>query len=367
MDGPSKHLANDHYAWMSRFHRFLNIPPIWQTHNPAFFMRQIGDIKEQEKARLFAAFLMTKGIPTKIEPEDGVWEVWVKDEDKLDEATAELEKFQAAPDAPQYAGAIQKAGEIQREEELRRRKIQQNIVKVSESRISKTNGTLTTLLIVISAIVALFTNLGHNLTQVPQRTLSFMSVSGTEASEVIQQAGGDFDAMALRLASIADFEVWRIVTPIFIHFGMFHIVFNMIWLFQFGRMIETRYGTFWFGMLVLMAAVFSNFAQGVAPTTMGGSSPRILGDLMIIGFGGMSGVVYGLFGFIWMKSAYDRASGLRIRQSTVFILLAWLFFCMTPMHEQMFGTPVANWAHGIGLVVGMIAGLLPSMNRNRES
>ena len=76
----------------------------------------------------------------------------------------------------------------------------------------------------------------------------------------------------------------------------------------------------------------------------------------------MSGVVYGLFGFVWVKSIVDPQFGFRIPQSSIIIMMVWLFGCM--FAEQLgigiFPTNVANWAHGIGLLVGMVVAYLQS-------
>ena len=71
-------------------------------------------------------------------------------------------------------------------------------------------------------------------------------------------------------------------------------------------------------------------------------------------FGGMSGVVYGLFGYLWIKVIVDPAAGLAMPSSTVFWLLGWFFLCMTARVG-----PVANVAHAVGLGVGMLAAFLP--------
>jgi GlpG protein len=66
-------------------------------------------------------------------------------------------------------------------------------------------------------------------------------------------------------------------------------------------------------------------------------------------FGGMSGVLYGLFGFAWMKSRFDPQSGFYISPSTVTWLMGWYVLCML----GVFGG-VANWAHGFGLFSGVL-------------
>jgi len=68
-------------------------------------------------------------------------------------------------------------------------------------------------------------------------------------------------------------------------------------------------------------------------------------------FLGMSGVVYALAGYIWMRGKYNPSSGLYLSRQNVVILIIWLFVCYTGMVG-----PVANAAHAVGLVVGMLWG-----------
>jgi GlpG protein len=72
----------------------------------------------------------------------------------------------------------------------------------------------------------------------------------------------------------------------------------------------------------------------------------------------MSGVVYGLFGYAWMKSRFDRGAGIYIDPGTVFMMVAWLVLCYT----GTFGS-VANTAHSAGLAVGMAIGYFPLLMR----
>jgi GlpG protein len=71
----------------------------------------------------------------------------------------------------------------------------------------------------------------------------------------------------------------------------------------------------------------------------------------------MSGVDYGLFGYVWMKSRFDPGSGLFIHPTTVFLMMAWLLLCMTP------GSVVhaANAAHLVGLGMGLAIGYAPRL------
>lgn len=82
-------------------------------------------------------------------------------------------------------------------------------------------------------------------------------------------------------------QVWRLFTPMFLHFGIFHIVFNLLWTLEFGRVIELRQGWPAFILITLAISISANLSQYF-----------VSGPL----FGGMSGVIYGLFGYIWIQS-----------------------------------------------------------------
>jgi len=64
-----------------------------------------------------------------------------------------------------------------------------------------------------------------------------------------------------RLVEVRGGEVWRLVTPIFIHFSIFHILFNCMMAYQLGGAIEMNRGSTRLALLVLLTAVPSNLAQ----------------------------------------------------------------------------------------------------------
>ena len=147
------------------------------------------------------------------------------------------------------------------------------------------------------------------------------------------------------LPEIQNGEIWRLVTPAFIHFGLFHIVFNMLWTWELGRLIEWRQGGILLGVLIVIMATVSNLAQYI-----------VSGPL----FGGMSGVVYGLFGYIWLQGITNPQFAVRMNPAVVKLLLAWFVICWTGILERVFGIAVANTAHTAGLVSGVVLSLLVS-------
>ena len=48
------------------------------------------------------------------------------------------------------------------------------------------------------------------------------------------------------IRSINDGEIWRLVTPIFLHFSIFHLIFNSLFLWVLGQKIEYSIGSLYF-------------------------------------------------------------------------------------------------------------------------
>lgn len=134
---------------------------------------------------------------------------------------------------------------------------------------------------------------------------------------------------------------WRIITPIFIHFGVFHILFNVCWLWEFGRLIEWRQNTLILALLTLITGVAANLAQYFATGPL---------------FGGMSGVLFGYFGYLWMQGLVNPRFGIRLKSSITMLFFVWFALCWSGVFE-FFGLQVANVAHTTGLVSGMLFAL----------
>lgn len=320
-------------------------------------MRLLGELKDREQATLFSSYLLVKGIESHFDSDaGGLCEVWVKEEDQFKVAYSDFQEFVENPGDQKYSNSVRQAKIIARAEEKKRQQIQKRIVKVQSKNMTR-RPPLTLALMVICGLVALATEFGEApRDHAVYQALQFVSVP---APDSIALANMHPNSLDVRLASIKRGEVWRVVTPIFIHYGIMHILFNLYMFFQFGSLIENRYGTLKFGLICLASAALPNLAQCLVPFEIGGSPPFPTNGTLITSLGGMSGVVYGLFGFVWMKSVFDRSFGFRIPQSTVIILIGWLFVCMLPQGINPVGS-VANWAHGVGLLVGMAIGYFSS-------
>jgi GlpG protein len=289
-------------------------------------MRIIGHLEGESNARTFSDYLFVSGIRNQIEPEaNGSWAVWIHAEDELETARHLLQKFVANPNDPAIHRAAEKAHELTKLEEdtaAAARKRQFDRDRLFPQGPLAGMGPLTISLIAISVIVYLLQNYG---------SLAWI----TDYLFISEKFGKD-------LPEVREGQVWRLLTPIFLHYGILHILFNMLWMRDLGGMLESRRGTTQLLLLVVVIGVSSNLAQYFQ------SGPA---------FGGMSGVVYGLLGYIWMKGRFDPGSGLFLHQSTVTMMLIWLAFGYTNI------MPIANTVHTVGLVVGVVWGYLDSQLR----
>jgi GlpG protein len=145
-------------------------------------------------------------------------------------------------------------------------------------------------------------------------------------------------------AGFSDGQHWRLITPIFLHFGLMHLVFNGLWLALLGGRIERLYGSLHLLLLVFASGAISNMIQ----YSWQGSAY----------FGGMSGVVYALLGYIWIKGHFAPQPGLQLPPGILPFMLVWLLVGMTGMLELVLGIGVANGAHVGGLLIGMLLGMV---------
>jgi GlpG protein len=129
----------------------------------------------------------------------------------------------------------------------------------------------------------------------------------------------------------------RMVSPVLLHDGIIHLAFNMLWLWEFGRRIEAAQPSWMMLPLVLAIALVSNTAQYLYAGTFY--------------FGGMSGVVYGLFGYIWMWQLFFPQKRLGLPPGLIVALLALLAIMSFINLER-----VADTAHLGGLLAGVVYG-----------
>lgn len=135
-------------------------------------------------------------------------------------------------------------------------------------------------------------------------------------------------------------ESWRILTPIFLHFGLLHICFNALWMWELGRRVEIQQGGWRLMGITVLVGMGSNLAQAM---TTG-----------VALFGGLSGVIYGLLGYavVWGKLRPFEDFG--IPKAVVIFMLVWLFASYLGLGRLLSGNDTANAAHLGGLIMGIL-------------
>lgn len=129
-------------------------------------------------------------------------------------------------------------------------------------------------------------------------------------------------------------EPYRLITPAFIHLSTLHIIFNLMWWWYLGRQIERLLGKQTLLIVLVGTAFLANIAQAL---------------LVNNNFAGLSGVVYGLGGFVWYCGAFHKSRTLYLPNNMFGFFIIWMllgFFEVLPVN-------MANWAHLFGLLAGL--------------
>ena len=138
-------------------------------------------------------------------------------------------------------------------------------------------------------------------------------------------------------SSLLKGEFYRLITPIFLHMSILHILFNMLWFKDLASLLEDKFSLKFYFFFCFFTGLVSNLLQYLV------QGPR---------FGGMSGVLYALLGFFWIYKKSHKNFDYGIPDRDMRIMLFWFVLCLTG-----FLGPIANLAHAGGLTLGMIIAL----------
>jgi membrane associated rhomboid family serine protease len=161
-----------------------------------------------------------------------------------------------------------------------------------------------------------------------------MALGGSTNLSVLARMG------AMVPGLVAQGEYWRLVTAMFLHIGIPHLLLNSLGLYIFGNLIEQALGTVRFLAIYLV----SGFVASVASFAFG--SPVALAA-------GASGAIFGLLG-AWLAYNLRRRSlslaRANIQGALVLIAINVVFGLSVP--------GIDNLAHIGGLAAGVVAGFL---------
>ena len=163
------------------------------------------------------------------------------------------------------------------------------------------------------------------------------------------EAGGTWDRLGhFGLAESSGGAPWSLITTVFVHGSPLHLLFNVIWLFQLGRVLENT----------LNPIVYLAFLVGAAAVGSG-CEVLISGQTGI----GMSGVVYAMFALMWAgRGVYPAWAAVATRDNLRYFIL-WGLFCVVATWLHFLN--IANGAHGGGFLFGLCIGFLFFVPRRR--
>jgi GlpG protein len=259
----------------------------------------------------FIDYLATRKIEAQMMPENGdQFVVWLlSDEDRI-EAEAELKQFLAEPHHPRYQASSWDMAESRKNPFRYNTPSLLNLLKAKA-------GPLTLLVMLISCVIFVLQTVG--LGQVIFESLHFPALDGQQ------------------------WQVWRWFTHAFLHFSVLHIVFNLLWWWQLGGDIEQKLGV----RKLLEIFIISAAVSGTGQYWLAGAN-----------FGGLSGVVYALVGYLWILTWLRPEAGLSIPKPIVGFMLVWLVLGFV----QPF-MAIANMAHLAGLLSGVALGFVDGRKR----
>ncbi|WP_092878343.1 rhomboid family intramembrane serine protease GlpG [Izhakiella capsodis] len=259
---------------------------------------RIAHFTNPRQAQAFIDYMSSRGVHLHGEHDDGVT-VWLESEVQRETVENELHIFVRDPNHPRYQAASWHSGTTSSSLQYR----SSSILPMLRQRAGPF-----TLGMMIAAVLVFI------LMQLLGETVVMSWLSWPDAGQY--------------------FQLWRWFSHILLHFSLLHIVFNLIWWWYIGGLIERRLGSGKLFVLTVISALLSGWMQAHFSGVM---------------FGGLSGVVYALMGYAWLRGERDPESGVYLERGLMGFAILWLFIG----YMGWFGMAIANAAHLTGLLLGL--------------
>lgn len=133
-------------------------------------------------------------------------------------------------------------------------------------------------------------------------------------------------------------EPWRLLTPALFHGGIFHLLFDVCWLWAFGSIIEKQFGH------IATLAIFCFLGAG----SMAAELALFRGGI------GLSGIVYGLFGMLWVLNRTDPRFCDVVDNGVIELMTGWFILCIVLTVAEVWN--IALVAHTSGCILGALLG-----------
>ncbi|MBE4963252.1 rhomboid family intramembrane serine protease GlpG [Enterobacter cloacae complex sp. P24RS] len=276
-------------------------------------MLMITSFSNPRVAQAFVDYMATQGIILTIQQHTQT-DVWLADESQAERVNAELARFLENPGDPRYLAASWQSGQTGSGLHYQRFPFL--------ATLRERSGPFTLLLMAACIIVFII-----------------MNVVGDQSVMI---------ALAWPYDPSLQFDVWRYFTHALMHFSVMHILFNLLWWWYLGGAVEKRLGSGKLIVITVISALLSGYVQHKF------SGPW---------FGGLSGVVYALMGYAWLRGERDPESGIYLQRGLITFALIWLIAGWF----DLFGMSIANGAHVTGLAVGLAMALADTLHARKRT
>jgi len=276
-------------------------------------MLMITSFTNPRVAQAFVDYMATQGVILTIQQHTQT-DVWLADESQTARVNEELARFLENPGDPRYLAASWHSGQTDSGLHYRRFPF---LATIRERAGPST-------LLLMAACIAVF---------------------------IIMNAVGDqrvMIALAWPYDPSLEMDVWRYFTHALMHFSLMHILFNLLWWWYLGGAVEKRLGSGKLIVITIISALLSGYVQHKF------SGPW---------FGGLSGVVYALMGYVWLRGERDPESGIYLQRGLITFALIWLIAGWF----DLFGMSIANGAHVTGLAVGLAMAFADTLHARKRT
>jgi GlpG protein len=357
-------------------------------------MRIISSFDKEDLASRFSIYLKQMGIENLCEMQNNAFVVWVYNEDEIEAAKICLEEFQKDPADFRFDVFLSEDNNKRVDDNFEKQLLEEISLRIPKK---KFKGKLTALFVFLCFVVYLFNAIEESqlkktvpysdfcLTPIEYYLFFEAPYTNNDIANIFKKYDittekklpkglvkelnktmtpawpGIYNIALSKLAHkylpvksvfndiFKKWQLWRLITPAFLHRDFLHILFNMIWLWLLGRQIEERLSSLKYLTLIISLAIFTNVLQYLV------SGPYFMG---------FSGVIMGMAGFVWMRQKIANWEGYNFSKGTYYFLIFYVFSMLLLQIVSFvlswisikFPVNIANTAHIAGVVLGLLLG-----------
>ena len=151
-----------------------------------------------------------------------------------------------------------------------------------------------------------------------------------------------------KFTSLKKGQIYRVITPIFLHGSILHILFNMLWLYVLGRCLEPQMGALRYLLFMGVTALVANTVEYLMTGPM---------------FLGYSGVLSAMVGYVWVRQKFAPHEWYPIDRAILLFFMAFILgffaiqivlFILQYLRITAWDLGLGNAAHITGLLMGMV-------------